>query len=87
MISIFILLKLISSESVCYPPLGCFSNEPPWSVPGYRPKLLPWSIEDTNPQFYLTTENAKDEDINWLDVDNTEFSKPGANMKEVIVRV
>ena len=58
---------------VCYTPLGCFSNEPPYSVPGYRPKLLPWSPEEVNPEFYLTTSEVEDEFLDWRYVTSNNF--------------
>ena len=43
-------------EEVCYPRLGCFSNDPPWSgIPGRLLTGLPEPPEEMNISFSLYT--------------------------------
>ena len=87
MIVALYLFQFILGANICYSPLGCFTNEPPYSIEGYRPKILPWGIEDNNPQFYLSTQTVKDEFIIWENVNNTEFENETNKNHAVVVTV
>ncbi|XP_007907350.2 pancreatic triacylglycerol lipase [Callorhinchus milii] len=55
-LTVLVLAHLIEADKVCYPRLGCFTNEPPWGGTDERPfKKLPWSSEDINIRFLLWT--------------------------------
>ena len=42
------LFGFITARTECngadYSPLGCFTDDPPFSVPGYRPSRMPQSV-------------------------------------------
>ncbi|OCT71303.1 pancreatic lipase-related protein 2 isoform X2 [Xenopus laevis] len=49
-------LGIVKGREVCYNPLGCFSDEQPWSCTPERPlAALPWSPEKINTRFFLHT--------------------------------
>ncbi|KAM5321673.1 pancreatic lipase-related protein 2-like [Glossophaga mutica] len=51
-----LLLATVRGKDICYTPLGCFSDEQPWTGILQRPlKLFPWSPQDINTQFLLFT--------------------------------
>lgn len=56
-----------------YSPLGCFTDDPPFSVPGYRPARMPESVKTVNPKFTLTNKLYTDSSINWQNVPNSRF--------------
>ncbi|XP_076982246.1 pancreatic triacylglycerol lipase-like isoform X1 [Tamandua tetradactyla] len=51
-----LLLGTVTGKEVCFPRLGCFSDDSPWAGTLERPlKLLPWAPEDVNTHFLLYT--------------------------------
>ena len=74
---IFLKIKLILSVTECngpkYSPLGCFTDDPPFSIPDYRPPQMPESIETVNPIFKLSNIRYTDRLINWLNPDPRSF--------------
>ena len=50
---------------MCYPLVGCFTDDPPFSVPGYRPARLPSSPDDVVTSFSLTNKRVRDQNVNW----------------------
>ncbi|XP_011357615.1 pancreatic triacylglycerol lipase [Pteropus vampyrus] len=51
-----LLLGTVVGKEVCFPRLGCFSNDAPWAGTLQRPfKALPWSPKEVNTHFYLYT--------------------------------
>ncbi|XP_075071688.1 pancreatic lipase-related protein 2-like [Mixophyes fleayi] len=53
---LFITLGTVKGKEVCYDPLGCFSDDRPWSGTVQRPsEPLPWSPEKINTRFFLFT--------------------------------
>jgi len=62
--------------SICYPPLGCFSDEPPFSMEGYRPAQLPESIMAVHPTLKLSTRSGlRDHKIDWQNPDLSKFTE------------
>nr|XP_012303456.1 pancreatic triacylglycerol lipase [Aotus nancymaae] len=51
-----LLLGAVAGKEVCYPRLGCFSDDSPWAGIVERPlHILPWAPEDVNTRFLLYT--------------------------------
>ena len=71
------LFGLISAKTECngskYSPLGCFTDDPPFSVPGYRPARMPQSVSTVNPTFKLTNSRYTDNSIDWQNVATNRF--------------
>ena len=65
----FGLIGLAAAKTQCngskYSPLGCFTDDPPFTVPGYRPARMPESVSTVNPTFTLTNKLYTDTSINW----------------------
>ncbi|XP_027707400.1 pancreatic triacylglycerol lipase-like [Vombatus ursinus] len=57
-----LLLGIVAGDEVCYPRVGCFTDDKPWAGISGRPfKVLPWSPQDINTRFLLyTNENANE---------------------------
>ncbi|XP_016284171.1 pancreatic triacylglycerol lipase [Monodelphis domestica] len=54
--TISLLLGTVAGKEICFPRLGCFSDDKPWAGIIERPlKILPWSPEDVNTRFLLYT--------------------------------
>ena len=53
------------AADVCYDLVGCFTDDPPFSVPGYRPARLPSSPDSVVTSFKLTNGRVNDQNINW----------------------
>jgi len=51
--------------NVCYDKVGCFTDDPPFSVPGYRPRRLPSSPASVITHFQLTNKSVKNQDVQW----------------------
>ena len=70
-------LGFISAKTECngskYSPLGCFTDDPPFSVPGYRPARMPQSVSTVNPTFKLTNSRYTDNSIDWQNVATNRF--------------
>ncbi|KAM6184544.1 pancreatic triacylglycerol lipase [Rhynchocyon petersi] len=50
------LLGLVAGKEVCFPRLGCFSDEAPWSGIFERPlHMLPWAPKDVNTRLLMYT--------------------------------
>merc|ERR1712130_25536 len=63
-------IVLVSSAycgSVCYDKVGCFTDDPPFSVPGYRPRRLPSSPAQCIHHMRLTNQKVKDQNVDWTD--------------------
>ena len=71
------LFGFISAKTECngskYSPLGCFTDDPPFSVPGYRPARMPQSVSTVNPTFKLTNSRYTDNSIDWQNVATNRF--------------
>ncbi|XP_047617070.1 pancreatic triacylglycerol lipase [Phacochoerus africanus] len=53
-----LLLGAVLGSEVCFPRLGCFSDDAPWAGIVERPlKILPWDPKDVNTRFLLYTNN------------------------------
>ena len=65
----FGLIGFAAAKTQCngskYSPLGCFTDDPPFTVPGYRPARMPESVSTVNPTFTLTNKLYTDTSINW----------------------
>uniref|UniRef100_A0A8C2YGW1 Triacylglycerol lipase n=1 Tax=Coturnix japonica TaxID=93934 RepID=A0A8C2YGW1_COTJA len=78
-IPLFFLSSSLGDE-VCYPRLGCFSNDPPWSgIPGRLLTGLPESPEEMNISFSLYTRETGNNSqvisaINSSTIQNSHFS-------------
>uniref|UniRef100_A0A8C3LM73 Triacylglycerol lipase n=1 Tax=Chrysolophus pictus TaxID=9089 RepID=A0A8C3LM73_CHRPC len=76
----FYLLGTVAGDEVCYPRLGCFSNDPPWSgIPGRLLTGLPESPEEMNISFSLYTRETGNNSqvisaINSSTIQNSHFS-------------
>merc|ERR1712046_29950 len=77
---------LVSAKTECngtkYSPLGCFTDDPPFSVPGYRPARMPSSIRTVNPIFKLSNSRYTDTNIDW---ENPNTSRLNKGQKVVIL--
>ena len=62
--SAYIISASYGSE-ICYDNIGCFTDEPPFSVDGYRPPKLPDSPIEINPRFFLTNNKVDDLELEW----------------------
>ncbi|KAG8517421.1 Inactive pancreatic lipase-related protein 1 [Galemys pyrenaicus] len=52
---------VISGKEICFPRLGCFSDDSPWAGISERPlKILPWDPKDVNTRFLLYTNENQD---------------------------
>merc|ERR1712136_604165 len=60
---------------VCYNKVGCFTDDPPFSVSGYRPRRLPSSPSSVITSFKLTNGNARDQTFNWDNPTRASFIK------------
>lgn len=72
-----LLLATVRGGDVCYEPLGCFSDEAPWTGILQRPlKLFPWAPKDIDTRFLLyTNENPNNyQRISALDLATVEAS-------------
>ncbi|XP_007518517.1 pancreatic lipase-related protein 2 [Erinaceus europaeus] len=72
-----LLVTTVTGKEICYRPLGCFSDEKPWTGIVQRPlKLFPWSPRDINTRFLLyTNENPNNfQLITGTDLDTVEAS-------------
>ncbi|XP_074141337.1 pancreatic triacylglycerol lipase-like [Sminthopsis crassicaudata] len=59
--TISLLLGTVAGNQICFPRLGCFTDDKPWAGIIERPlKLLPWSPEDINTRFLLYTNENQD---------------------------
>ncbi|XP_004448089.1 pancreatic triacylglycerol lipase [Dasypus novemcinctus] len=53
---LLLLLGAVAGREICFPRLGCFSDESPWTGIVQRPlKIFPWAPEDVNTRFLLYT--------------------------------
>ncbi|XP_069914408.1 pancreatic lipase-related protein 2 [Oryctolagus cuniculus] len=51
-----LLLAAVRGREICYAPLGCFSDEEPWTGIIQRPlRIFPWAPEDISTRFHLYT--------------------------------
>uniref|UniRef100_A0A673TJ81 Triacylglycerol lipase n=1 Tax=Suricata suricatta TaxID=37032 RepID=A0A673TJ81_SURSU len=56
-----VLLGAVVGREVCFPRLGCFSDDAPWAGIVERPlKILPWAPKDVNTRFLLYTNENPD---------------------------
>ena len=55
---IFGFVGLGLGADVCYPLVGCFTDDPPFSVPGYRPRRLPIHPDSAIVEMRLTNKDA-----------------------------
>lgn len=52
---------VFAGSEVCFPRLGCFSDDAPWAGIVERPlKILPWDPKDVNTRFLLYTNENQD---------------------------
>ncbi|XP_030909766.2 pancreatic lipase-related protein 2-like [Melopsittacus undulatus] len=76
----FYLLGTVAGKEVCYPRLGCFTDDPPWSgIPGRLLTGLPDNPEDMNITFSLYTRETGNNSqlisaINCSTIQNSHFS-------------
>ncbi|XP_075390086.1 pancreatic triacylglycerol lipase isoform X2 [Tenrec ecaudatus] len=50
------LLGTVAGKEICFPRLGCFSDDAPWAGIVERPlKILPWTPKDVNTRFLMYT--------------------------------
>lgn len=63
-LSISFVIK-ISCEDICYDSIGCFTDDPPFSVEGYRPPKLPQAPVRIDSKFYLTNNKVE---VNCFDI-------------------
>jgi hypothetical protein len=55
---LFAIATLALGDDICYDNLGCFTDDPPFSIPGYRPPHLPQSPSRIHPVFWLSNERV-----------------------------
>ncbi|XP_076982248.1 pancreatic triacylglycerol lipase [Tamandua tetradactyla] len=74
-----LLLGAVAGKEICFPRLGCFSDDSPWAGIVERPlKILPWSPKDVNTRFLLyTNENPN----NFQELIADESTIEGSNFK------
>ncbi|XP_027707809.1 pancreatic triacylglycerol lipase-like isoform X2 [Vombatus ursinus] len=79
--AISLLLGTVAGDEVCYPRVGCFTDDKPWGGIVQRPfKVLPWSPQDINTRFLLYTNESpnKYQEIlpdNLVSVKSSNFNK------------
>ncbi|XP_043836108.1 pancreatic triacylglycerol lipase-like [Dromiciops gliroides] len=79
-----LLLGTVAGKEICFPRLGCFTDDKPWTGIIQRPiKLLPWSPEDVGTRFLLyTNENPNNyQVISTEDLETIESSNFNKNRK------
>uniref|UniRef100_A0A4X2KEN6 Triacylglycerol lipase n=1 Tax=Vombatus ursinus TaxID=29139 RepID=A0A4X2KEN6_VOMUR len=72
------LFWVITGDQVCYPRVGCFTDDKPWAGIVQRPfKVLPWSPQDINTRFLLYTNESpnKYQVNNLVSVKSSNFNK------------
>ncbi|CAG5087992.1 Oidioi.mRNA.OKI2018_I69.PAR.g11694.t1.cds [Oikopleura dioica] len=71
------------AASVCYNDVGCFTDDPPFSVSGYRPRRLPKSPSDVLTGMFITnSKNRVERAITWNNVNENLFE---TNKKVVVM--
>ena len=55
----------VECNGLKYSPLGCFTDEYPFSVEGYRNARMPWSISRVDPWMRLSNSLYGDVQVDW----------------------
>ena len=70
---LFSLSSFALAADVCYDYVGCFTDDPPFSVPGYRPARLPSSPDSVVTNFRLTNSRVRDKVFDWKNPSSANF--------------
>merc|ERR1711937_277735 len=73
-----LLLGLVGAAlagDVCYDKVGCFTDDPPFSVSGYRPRRLPSSPSSVVTSFKLSNSQKRDQVFSWDKPTSASFIK------------
>ena len=62
---LFLAVGLGLGAEICYPLVGCFTDDPPFSIPEYRPRRLPVDPDTSITEMRLTNRVVFDEIFDW----------------------